>query len=232
MDSVSPDSVEPPANVLVLHDSRAHAEGCGAFCTHDECTALLQVTFAGQEREPETPTGTDCQLGVLTVGDVIRAAEGGDEPDFSGPIAVDTVSDPTDLGAIGVSISRFCKRWYDQRIGVCFASLDALLRQTDPETVFEFTVYLNRRLESVGALAHYHLDPSQHPDAVVSAFVEIFDATVVDESATNSMPEATDDEVAELLADIDTTAQSPEYPWEQGSFSEATDEEIDRALGG
>ncbi|WP_247729823.1 DUF7504 family protein [Halovivax limisalsi] len=231
MDSVSPDSIEPPANVLVLCDSRAHAEGCASLCTHDDCTALLQVTFAGQEREPETPSGGDRQLGVLSVGDVIRAAEDGGEPDFTGPVAVDTVSDPTDMGAIGVSISRFCKQWHDHRIGVCFASLDALLRQTDPETVFEFTVYLNRRLESVGALAHYHLDPARHPDAVVSAFLEIFDDTIVDESATNSMPEATDEEVAALLADVDTTGAT-EYPWETGGFSEATDEEIERALGG
>ncbi|WP_254864086.1 DUF7504 family protein [Halovivax gelatinilyticus] len=228
MDALSPDAVEPPANVLFLHDSRTRTDGCSTMCTHDDRTALLQVSFAGDDVEPVRGPETH---GLLTVGDVIRAAEAAGEPDFTGPVAVDVVSDPTDVAAIGVSISNFCKQWYDQRIGVCFHSLDALLRQTDPETIFEFSYYLNRRLESVGALAHFHLDPAQHPDRVVAAFGEIFDHTVVDESASDALPEATDDEVAELLADIEAP-ESPEYPWEQHGVSEATEEEMERLLGG
>ncbi|AGB17214.1 hypothetical protein Halru_2637 [Halovivax ruber XH-70] len=232
MESTPLDAISPPANVLLLHDSQAQLPDCESLCCGADRTAILRVSFGGESCE-EPPLGaTDARVGVLSVGDVIRAGESSDEPDFSGPVAVDTVADPTDLSAIGVSISRFCEHWADEQVGVCFSSLDALLRQRDPEPIFEFIYYLNRRLETVDAMAHFHLDTSRHEDRIVAAFGEIFDEIVIDDSATGSIPEATDDDVASLLADIEAEPDSPTYPWETGQISEATDEDVEQVLGG
>lgn len=232
MDPTTPAEIDPPSNVLLLHDSQRDPADCESFCCDSALTALLRVSFAGEDTGDLPVGATEPSMGILSVGDVIRANGMTEEPDFSGPVAVDTVSDPTDLSAIGVSISRFCEQWADERMGVCFNSLDALLRQSDPEPIFEFTYYLNRRLESVDALAHFHLDTAQHDDRIVAAFGEIFDAVVVDDSATGSVPEATDDDVATLLDEVDTQPDSPSYPWEDEQFSEATDEDIEQVLGG
>ena len=233
MDPIPAADAGPPANVLLLHDSQVTPTGCGTLCTCDERTAELRVRFADDGAEPIPDEPAASKLGLLAVGDVIQAAETENGPDFSGEVAVDAVPDPTDLGAIGVSISQFCERWDDEeRLVVCFHSLDALFRHAEAKTIFEFTYYLNRRLESVDALAHFHIDPTQHDDAIVAAFVDIFDEVVVDDSSNGTVPEATDDEVASLLADLDGGTDGPDYPWENDQFSEATDEEIEQSLSG
>ncbi|MFC3957610.1 DUF7504 family protein [Halovivax cerinus] len=232
MEHTPSSAIDPPANVLLVHDSQRRPADCESLCCDAGRTAIVRVSFAGEACDDKPVRATDAAVGLLSVGDVIRASASSEAPDFTGPIAVDTVADPTDLSAIGVSISRFCEHWADEDLGVCFNSLDALLRQRDPETVFEFIYYLNRRLETVGALAHFHLDAARHDDRIVAAFGEVFDAVVVDESATDSIPEATDDDVAALLSDVGTEPDRPAYPWESGQFSEATDEDIEQVLGG
>ncbi|MDS0475954.1 hypothetical protein [Natrinema sp. 1APR25-10V2] len=228
MDPITPAAIDPPANVLLVHPKRTEPDACEQLCHDDGGTAHLAVTFA--DEEPDCPDGTvvDGKHGQLTVGNVLTADES--EPDFDRPVVTDSVTDPTDLSAIGVAVSRFCKHWSeaDEDITVCFDSLDALLRHTSPKEVFQFTHVLTNRLASVDAYAHFHFDPTRHEDRVVSTFGTIFDAVVADDDADESLPEATDEEVATLLAEWEN---EPSYDLTPDASTEATDEDIAQILG-
>ncbi|MFC4541075.1 hypothetical protein ACFO5R_03920 [Halosolutus amylolyticus] len=226
MEPSTPGTIDPPANVLLVHPSHQEPDACAELC-HDDGSARLKVSFADDDPKQPYPN-EDEQIGFLVVGDVFM--EGADGPDFSRPIVTDSVADPTDLSEIGVAVSRFCKHWDDdgEDIAVCFDSLDALLRHTSPKKVFQFAHVLTKRLSSVDAYAHFHFDPTHHEDRIVSTFGTIFDAVVADETAEESLPEATDEEVADILSAWD---DEPAIETDPGSITEATDEDIADLLG-
>ena len=227
MDPTTPAAIDPPANVLLVHPKRTTPDACEEL-SYDGDTAHLAVTFADETPNCPNEAEIDGPFGQLTVGNVLTDSDE-PEPDFSRPIVTDSVTDPTDLSAIGVAVSRFCERWDDtgEDISVCFDSLDALLRHTSPMEVFQFTHVLTNRFASVDAYAHFHFDPTHYEDRVVSTFGTIFDA-VVAEDTDESLPEATDEDVAALLDEWDATSDTETEP---DTVTEATDEEIARILG-
>ncbi|OLZ42224.1 hypothetical protein A6E15_15160 [Natrinema saccharevitans] len=230
MEPLTPAAIEPPANVLLVHPDHNEPDACEQLCHDSAETARLTVTFADETPEPPDPDDVDCKRGLLTIGNVLADSRAESSPDFGASVVTDSVTDPTDLGAIGVAVSRFCKHWSeaDEDIAVCFDSLDALLRHTSTEEVFQFAHVLTNRLANVGAYAHFHFDPTRHEDRVVSTFGAIFDEVVADDDTDESLPEATDEEVADLLAEWDADASADLEP---AADSEATDEEIARTLG-
>lgn len=230
MDTTMPAAIDPPANVLLVHSERAAPNACGELCYDDSHTAHLAVTFADEEPDCPDKGAIDGPLGQLTIGDMLTDAVDESEPDFTRPIVTDSVTDPTDLSAIGVSISRFCKHWDDagEEITVCFDALDPLLRHTSPKAVFQFTHVLANRLSSVDAYAHFHFDPTRHEDRVVSTFGTIFDVVVADDETDESLPEATDEDVAALLAEWDEAATTGAG---SNGETEATDDDVARLLG-
>ena len=232
MDLCTPEAIDPPANVLVVHPSDGTSEACECLSRPSNEVAELRVTFS--DELPHRPTDEDApnKFGVISVGDVLRAARADSGPDFSAPVAVDAIEDPTDLSAIGVSISRFCEFWGQgpEQIVVCFDSIDALLRGSEPKTVFEFCYMLNTRLSSVDAVAHFHLDPARHEDRIVATFGRIFDELVADDVSQDPTPEATDEDVARVLEEWDRDLNA-EVTHSNGRFTEATDEDVARLFG-
>ena len=228
MHPTTPAAIESPATVLLVHSSQTVPDACEELCGDSE-TAHLSVTFADEEPPCPTEATIDGRFGQLTVGNVLADTTDESTPDFTQSVVIDAVSDPTDLTAIGVAVSRFCKHWgdADEELTICFDSLDALLRHTPPADVFQFTHVLTNRAASVDAHAHFHFDPTHHEDCVVSTFGTIFDAVVAADSDT-SLPEATDEDVASMLAEWEDT---PPIDIEPATVTEATDEDIERTLG-
>ncbi|ELZ11941.1 hypothetical protein C478_11043 [Natrinema thermotolerans DSM 11552] len=228
MDPLTPAAIEPPANLLLVHPDCDEPDACEQLCHEGAETARLIVTFGDETPEPPAADDVDGKRGLLTIGDVLADSGTESSPDFGETVVTDSVTDPTDLSEIGVAISRFCKHWSaaDEDIAVCFDSLDALLRHTSPEAVFQFAHVLTNRLANVDAYAHFHFDPTRHEDRVVSTFGTIFDEVVADDT-DESLPEATDEEVADLLAEWEDEASDDLEP---AADSEATDEEIARTL--
>ncbi len=226
METTPPAEIEPPANVLVVQSLRNGSTDCHGLY-HETGTATLTITFDDTQIEQPFPV-TDETLGFLVIGDVLSESENGFET--VSPIMTESIADPTDLAAIGVAVSRFCKHWDEEAaLTVCFDSLDNLLRHTAPKTVFQFTHVLLNRLAGVDAYAHFHFDPTHHDDRVASTFGTIFDAVVTDDTTRNSLPQATDDEVAALLSEWDEDSIDDELA--SSSVTEATDEEIANLLG-
>ncbi|WP_254522058.1 DUF7504 family protein [Natrinema caseinilyticum] len=230
MDPITPAAIDPPANVLLVHPKQTEPDACTELCHTDVETARLSVTFANEEPDCPDETAVDGTFGQLTIGNVLTDDAGDSVPDYSRTVVTDSVTDPTDLSEIGVAISRFCKHWSesDEEISVCFDSLDTLLRHTSPKEVVQFAHVLTNRLSSVDAYAHFHFDPTRHEDRVVSTFGTIFDAVVADDTADESLPEATDEEVASILAEWE---DEPSIDIEPDARSEATDEEIAQVFG-
>ncbi|ELY78847.1 DUF7504 family protein [Natrinema gari] len=229
MEPSTPAAIDPPANVLLVHPRHDEPAACEELCYDDGGTAHLTVTFADEEPTCPDAEAVDGKRGLITIGNVLTDDES--VSDFSHHVVSETVTDPTDLSEIGVAISRVCKHWAgnDEDITVCFDSLDALLRHTSPTDVFQFTHVLMNRLSSVDAYAHCHFDPTRHEDRVVSTFGTIFDSVVAEETS-DSLPEATDEEVTSLLAEWETESASDGAP-DPESVTEATDEDIAQLFG-
>lgn len=111
-------------------------------------------------------------FGVIVVGDV--PGTGGTDVDNQ---AVKTVSSPSDLTGIGITVGEFVSG-RDEPITVCFDSLTALLQYVDLETAYEFLHALTGQLYSVGAVSHFHIDPNAHDRQTVDTLLSLFDAEV------------------------------------------------------
>lgn len=116
---------------------------------------------------------------IINVGDSIRSGSRETVSTLGdGEITIETISDPTDLMRIGISISRQLSGW-EGAVGptaVCLHSLTALLQFADnPKSVFRFIHVLRGRIQSAGAHAHYHLDPGAHDEQLIRTFRPLFD---------------------------------------------------------
>lgn len=85
-----------------------------------------------------------------------------------------------DLTQIGIELIAALDAWAenDRQTVVCVHSLTALLQYVEAETAFRFLKSFTDRVEQAGAIAHYHMNPGAHDDAVVSNVEELFDAMV------------------------------------------------------
>ncbi|MFC4405254.1 DUF7504 family protein [Haloarchaeobius iranensis] len=180
-----------PRTVLLLDEMAEDEAG-------EHCDGLMGVPAADQRAElvvsfPEDVTDRldfsslsggrqPTKRGIVTVGETMQAAGAG-RPDFTDPLVEQTVADPTDLQQLGEVVSQFCSVWDDAGydIVVCFDSLTDLLAANDPAVVFQFCHVLSGRLESVGAVAHFHLDPNAHSQQLQLTFEQMFDETLVEE---------------------------------------------------
>lgn len=127
--------------------------------------------------------GFPANVGIVTATDQFTAAtttSGSEEGDGSGGVSVRTVSDPSDLPKLGVTISRLVNDWEDEgrETIVCFHSLSVLLQYADLQRVFRFLHILKDRLASVDATTHYHMDSMAHDQQTVATLRQLFDAVV------------------------------------------------------
>ena len=242
MDSVALD--EDAGNVLVTTDD---VETFTGYLNEGDPgrRAELTVTYPGESAEDGGFGGHSrmqpAKKGLVSVGDSMRsaAATGSAGPDFTGAVAQDAIADPTNLQRLGTSISEFCQRWDDEDydIYVRFDSLSALLEYASPEVVFQFCHVLTKRLASVDATAHFHLDPRRHADETVATFQSIFDQVVGQETQAATMDvdyeEATDDDIAALAEDWSEDASYSivgEAYDRPDDVTEATDDDIEERL--
>jgi len=148
----------------------------------DVCTSLLvgdgaetNVVFVSFTRG-----ASDCvaqlddesieNIGVITVGDSSSSVD--DER-----VVADSVSTPSDLTGLGISIGKMLSRW-DGPVFVCFESLTSMLQYVDIQTAYEFLHAITGQIHAAGARAHFHIDPSAHDSKDVAGILSLFDAKV------------------------------------------------------
>lgn len=118
-------------------------------------------------------------VGVISVDDAARSAAAVGNDGDAGAV-VETVTSPNDLTGLGIRITEHLTRWQgtEGRTVVCFDSLTALLQYVELETAYQFLHVLTGRFASVGAFAHFHMDPTAHDDRTVETIISLFDAVV------------------------------------------------------
>lgn len=193
----APIAVEPPANVLCRAPSFSPAvtEVCPEIGPDGDRNLLL-VSLSGT---PERRLGVWKRHGdlprnvaVLSVEQPRGAAAAGSTGGTRGPggstISTATVSEPGDLTGIGIKVNQCLSAWEDDddvRTHVCFDSVTTLLQYVDTRRAFRFLHVLSRRVQSVGALAHYHVDPGAHDEQTLATIEGVFSDVFEYDEATD-----------------------------------------------
>lgn len=188
------DQIGDAANVLLIAPSRSDADdrACVDLLTLADPAeeSVLSVTFtqspadrmAVWERWAESYPP---HAGFVTVGsngtgpDSPADRLGRGVPD-STEFAVDEIDDPGDLMRLGVRISDRLTEFdgHDRQIVICVHTLSTLVQYAGPERLFRFLHVLTSRVDHVGAVAHYHLNPEVHDEESIRMLDSLFDVTV------------------------------------------------------
>jgi hypothetical protein len=178
---------EPGTNVLVLAPSLSSEKESRcldslAIASADQLDVLKvsyskgadEIVSAWRDHHGELPA----RLGVVRVGD--SASLRGVEPDAADLDAVAlTSANPNDVTGLGMRLNNYVNDHPDDaQLAVCFDSLTQMLQFTDVQSVFKFVHMFTGQLREVGAVAHFHLDPSAHDPQTISRLKPAFDDAV------------------------------------------------------
>jgi hypothetical protein len=158
---------------------------CPGLSPHEDRNVLL-VSLSGSPERRLDAWKRNGQLprkvAVISTVDTRTAVADGTTAMTAGDttVATTTISEPSDLTGIGIKMNKCLSSWKDDDCPteVCFDSVTALLQYVDIERAFRFLHVASRRVESVDALAHYHIDPGAHEGqtlaTVRSLFTDVF----------------------------------------------------------
>jgi hypothetical protein len=180
-------AVEPPANVLLR--ASALSDGEMTICPHlveadDAERNLLFVSLSGNPDDRleawRRHGGLPEKVAVVT-DDATRSATAADSGTVTRSsdgtvISTATVSEPGDLTGIGIEMSKCLSAWADDDAPthVCFDSLTTLLQYVDTQRAFRFLHVTNKRIETVGGIAYYHIDPGAHDERTLATVESLF----------------------------------------------------------
>jgi hypothetical protein len=187
-DSESDGDVDDASNVLVLGASAESGTGdacidllAGPTPGRPAVLAVLYGLSPGEfvarwSARRDTPPEDG---GIVTVGDTEASVDGH-------AWTAHAVANPADLSSVGIELSDLLSSLNAPGEGgtaVCFDSLTALLDHTDLQQAFRFLHVVTGRVESAGAVGHYHVDPDAHDRQSLATLEGLFDAVVaVDEN--------------------------------------------------
>lgn len=186
-----PDVVEAIAdvsNVFVL--APTFAPGVDEWC-HDlvdvgpDGSVLYVVAdsdLAGYV-SPWTNGDGPAHVGLLALGSRTRSASAGDlgHREWEGlNVHLRSVENPGNLTKVGVELNGLLEvlTASGTDVTICFESLTTLLQYAGVEKVYKFLHVFTNQVHSVGARAHYHLDPNAHDQNDVNLLMTMLDAVV------------------------------------------------------
>jgi hypothetical protein len=186
---VDTDGLGDATTVLVLESPAAvgRDEVCRSFFADSQLTEenvlLVSLTQQADERL-ELFRGDDLpfprNLAVVSAEDgpgATRTETGSGEA--STGVAVRTVSDPSDLPKLGMSITSVLDGWPDNEgVLLCLDSLTELLRRVELQRVYRFVHILSDRLAGLDAQIHVHLDGEACDERTLATLEPLFDAVV------------------------------------------------------
>ncbi len=168
------DQLEETTNVLLAEPPMGQGRDVctSLLCDQQPAPSVLFVTY--------TRSAADCvaqldghddldKVGVVTVGDASPEARDG--------VVTETVSSPSDLTGLGITIGQFLSEW-DGPVFVCFDSLTSMLQYVDVNTAYEFLHAITGQIHAAGAHSHFHIDPDAHDAEHVASITSLFDAKV------------------------------------------------------
>lgn len=94
---------------------------------------------------------------------------------------VEYVSSPADLTGIGIGVSEQLRRFAQsdvEQTRMAFYSLSTLLMYAELETVFRFLHVLTGRVDSIGGIGVFAIDPTTHEESTVNTLKQLFDGMI------------------------------------------------------
>ena len=113
------------------------------------------------------------RCGIICVDESTRSNDGWSGMDRG---AVACVESPTDLTGLSIKASTYLEDHGDADTLVSFDSLTMLLQYVELQRAFRFLHVLAKRVQTVDAVAHYHMDPKAHDDREMATLSSLFDA--------------------------------------------------------
>lgn len=93
-----------------------------------------------------------------------------------GPDTATTVENPGDLTGLGITVSEYLTAHGNADTVVIFDSLTVLLQFVELQRAFRFLHVLANRIDTAGAVGHFHMDPEAHTDQEIATLSSLFDA--------------------------------------------------------
>lgn len=192
-DAEGDEGFDDASNVLLLGSSTESRVG-------DACVDLLAGSTPGQTNVLAVVCGLSpdefaARWSARTDapparGGIVAAGETGASVDGS-VWTTHSVTNPADLRSVGIELSDLLSTLDasgEAGTALCFDSLTALLEHTDLQQAFRFLHIATDRVESAGAVGHYHIDPDAHDRQTLATLEGLFDAVVtVEEDGARSV---------------------------------------------
>jgi hypothetical protein len=121
------------------------------------------------------------RVAVVHVGPGDHGETHADTPtDLPFELSITSVQAPDSLTELGMTIEGRLRDFADGPgpVSLCFDSLTALVLSTGHEQADRFLGWLRSRVDAVGGIAHYHVDPAAHERPPRELFSGHFDAVV------------------------------------------------------
>ncbi|MFC6974970.1 hypothetical protein ACFQL1_10225 [Halomicroarcula sp. GCM10025709] len=174
-----PERLDGATNTVLCAPSMSGHAGGGGLCTEllqapEPPGSVLWVTYT---RSPSACVEAVRSSSIETASlSVIAVGEAPTGADSLSSVSIDSVSTPSDLTGLGITLSQRLSDCED--VVVCFDSLTAVLQYVELEPLYEFLHAVVGHLHAADARAHFHLDPSAHDSQTVDAVTSLFDAAV------------------------------------------------------
>lgn len=175
------------ALLLAPLDAPAESRACLDLLTQTAPaeTNVLSVTFSATPVERvalwRRLVSKDLPKQVTILGPEREAAEQEATIQTNSSLLIEeSLSHPADPFELLVMIGQHLGEWTgtDEQTLVCIRSVTALLDSVERSEVMDLISVLNTRLEAVGAVAHYHVDPTAHDQQTIADLRPLFDSVI------------------------------------------------------
>lgn len=187
-----PPELEGSSNILVLGPLRGTAEDrCCLNLLSGVATDPRNILFVTLTRSVDDRLETwrrrmedaPANMTVLSLGEQTRTSgvkETVTVKDGPDDVTITSLADPSDLTRLGITLTDQLSALPDEGAGssICVHSLTSLLQYVDARRLFRFLHILQKKVDTVGAVAHYHMDPDTHDQQTVSVFETLFETVV------------------------------------------------------
>lgn len=186
------DAIESASHVLVLDPFQQTADtGCRLLLesgrSQQQHLVLISLTGSIEKQVKHIVDDLASPLSRISVitSDAPSRWEREGEPspwldDLPVPVTIETISDPSDLTKLGITISNVVSALEGNTIKICFHSLTGLLQYTDLKRAFRFLNVLQGRIDSIAGTtqSHYQMNPEAHDNETVATIRSLFDAVI------------------------------------------------------
>lgn len=190
--STIPSEVTAASNILLLGPLRG--ETMDGHCvnlltpaatadTHVVIVTVTQSVDAQLDRWRAHATDLPVGMTILALGEDNRGIERSSTVSTPGgptDVTIKTLSDPSDLTRLGITLNQQLSAAAADadELTLCLHSLTALLQYVSVKRLFRFVHIVQKKVETLDSVAHYHMDPSAHNAESVNVFRSLFDAIV------------------------------------------------------